>query len=535
MQDADMVRRRWTLWGTAGGAAWALLLAAGCSVQEKPRISGADTSAAASHAAEEVEPSFARDIVDIQSRDTLVVLSPYNSTTYFLFRGEPMGYEYELLREFAKDIGVTLKVVVVNDRDSLFSMLNSGRGDIAAARLIPLRSDSGRVKFTRALYRTDPVLVQQAAPASKAARALPDPVDTILKRGPAEAAPRGIAVRVRPVSKPDDLVDQKVSIPKKSPYSQTLIELADSLTGDIYVAEVDASSEALIREVSKGNVAYTVTEGNLADLQTGFYRNLKVRPVIGQSRQVAWAVRRNAPKLLSELDRWIADEKTGPLFDRLYKKYFVDRRGYEERVKSRYLMSETGTLSPYDHLLKRYADSIGWDWRLLGSQMYQESRFRPNAKSWAGAVGLLQLMPATGRQFGVRNPLNPEDNVRGAVRFLQWLTRYWTKRLDDPGQRLQFILASYNTGAGHVEDAQRLAEKHGDHPKKWNDVAYWLMQKSKREIYTDPVVKYGFSRGVEPVTYVAIILDRFDHYRQYVVKEAPAKDSTKQSTDSASR
>jgi membrane-bound lytic murein transglycosylase F len=119
----------------------------------------------------------------------------------------------------------------------------------------------------------------------------------------------------------------------------------------------------------------------------------------------------------------------------------------------------------------------------------------------------------------VRNPRNPEENVRGAMRFIRWLTRYWDKRIEDDGERLKFILASYNTGAGHVEDAQRLAEKHGDNPKRWVDVAYWLMQKSKREIYTDPVVKYGFSRGVEPVTYVTVILDRYDHYRQYVVKE----------------
>ena len=492
--------------------------------KKEPKVSPIDTSALVSHKPSEVEQSFARDIEDIQKRDTLVVLSPYNSTSYFLFRGEPMGYEYELLREFAKEMGVALKVVVVNDRDSLFAMLNSGRGDIAAARLVPLESDSGRVRFTRELYRTDPVLVQQAAPVSKAISKLPDPVDTVLKPGPAEAAPRDFAGQVRAISKPADLANKKVSVPKKSPYSETLIELADSITGDIYVAEVNASSEALIREVAKGNVAYTVTEGNLADLQTGHYRNIKVRPVIGQSKKVAWAVRRNAPKLLAQLDLWIADTKTGPLFARLYKKYFIDRQGYEERVKSRYLMSETGTLSPYDHLLKRYADTLGWDWRLLGSQMYQESRFRPAARSWAGAVGLLQLMPATGRQFGVRNPLNPEDNVRGATRFLQWLTRYWTKRIDDPSERLSFILASYNTGAGHVEDAQRLADKNGDNPKVWNDVAYWLMQKSKREVYTDPVVKYGFSRGVEPVTYVAVILDRYDHYRQYVTGTS-AKDS----------
>lgn len=506
------------------GAICLVIATGACSVTEKPRVSGADTSARTSHGAEDVQPDFARDIDDIKSRDTLVVLSPYNSTTYFLYRGEPMGYEYELLRQFAHDLGVTLKVVVVNDRDSLFAMLKSGRGDVAAARLIPVDADSGKARFSRALYQSDPVLVQQKEPVGKATAQLPNPVDTVLKAGPAEAAPKVLSARVRPVSKPSDLVNQRVSLPKKSPYEQTLVELSDSLTGDIYVAEVDASDEVLIREVAKGNVAFTVTEGNLGDLQTGYYKNLKIRPVLGQSKKVAWAVRRNAPKLLSEIDRWLGDSTTRRLSDRLYRKYFIDRRGYEERAKSKYLMSKTGTLSPFDTLLKRYSASLGWDWRLLGSQMYQESRFRPDARSWAGAVGLLQMMPGTARQFGVRNARNPEDNVRGAVKFLAWLTKYWTTRVADESERLKFILASYNTGAGHVEDAQRLADKHGDDPTKWNDVAYWLMQKSKREIYTDPVVKYGFARGIEPVTYVAVILERYDHYRQYV---SSVSDSTR--------
>jgi membrane-bound lytic murein transglycosylase F len=155
--------------------------------------------------------------------------------------------------------------------------------------------------------------------------------------------------------------------------------------------------------------------------------------------------------------------------------------------------------------------------------MYQESRFRPKARSWAGAVGLLQLMPATARQFGVRSRTDPEQNVRGAVKFLQWLDDHWEERIGDSSERLRFVLASFNVGAGHVEDAQHLAEKHGDDPKRWNDVAYWLLQKSKAEYYTDPVVKYGFCRGVEPVTYVSIILDRFQHYRQFVVERQASR------------
>ena len=497
----------------------AALLVLACR-EGSPPLSGADTSAKTSTSPAHIEPSFARDLDDIRKRDTLIVLAPYNSTTYFLYRGEAMGYEYELLKDFAKDAGVELRVVLVQNRDSMMTMLRGGIGDIAAARLIPLPEDSGRVSYTRELYRAEPVVVQQKAPVSKAAASLPDPVDTILKKGPAERSP-SFATRARLVTRPAELVNRRVDLPKQSPYRQTLMELEDSVTGDIHVVEVDASDDKIIREISKGNIQYTIAEGNLAELQQSYYKNLTVRPIVGQSKKVAWAVRPNAPVLLSELNRWIGDEKTGSLFNRLYKKYFTDRRGYEERVESRYLTSETGTLSPYDALLKQQAAALGWDWRLLGSQMYQESRFNPRARSWAGATGLLQLMPATGRQFGVRNPNDPAQNVAGAVRFLQWLTRYWTPRIPDPEERLKFVLASYNTGSGHVEDAQRLAEANHDNPKRWADVAYWLLQKSKREVYTLPVVKYGFTRGIEPVTYVAIILDRFAHYKQFVVDRSP--------------
>ena len=94
----------------------------------------------------------------------------------------------------------------------------------------------------------------------------------------------------------------------------------------------------------------------------------------------------------------------------------------------------------------------------------------------------------------------------------------------DSTERLKFVLASYNAGAGHVEDAQRLAAKHGDDPKKWDSVAYWLLQLSQAEGYTDPVVKFGFCRGLEPVTYVSVILDRFEHYRQFVVTRTAGRD-----------
>ena len=468
------------------------------------------------------QPAVARDLAQIRERGTLTVLAPYNSTTYFVYRGEPFGYEYELLRAFASDHGLTLKMIVVTDPKSLLPLLNSGEGDIAAGRLVPTPENKAYVDFSRALYRTEPALVQQESPpdtAGKGAR-------QALKPGPADELPE-VDINARLVTRPSQLAGQTVNLPQKSAYKRTLVELEEEVSGDIRVVEADGAiqDEALAQKVARGEVQFTVMQSNLAELKEAEFRNLRVRPVVGRTHPVGWAVRKNSPGLLHELNDWIEDKqhKNDSLFDRLYKKYFVDQRAYVEHAASDYLTSQTGKLCEWDDLLKRHASEIDWDWRLLASQVCQESRFKPDARSWAGAAGLLQLMPPTARQFGVKNPLDPEDNVQGAVKFLKWLRDYWSERIPDEGERLKFILASYNTGAGHVEDAQRLAEKYGGEPERWDDVAYWLLQKSSQQYSTDPVVKFGFCRGIEPVNYVTHILERYDKYKQYVAATPAAK------------
>ena len=455
-----------------------------------------------------------RDLAQIRERGSLTVVAPYNSTTYFIYQGEPLGYEYELLQAFAKDLGVELKIVVVTDPKSLLSALNEGEGDIAAARLIPNPDNQTVAAFTDALYHTDPVLVQQDEPPSKAGKG----TEKAIKPGPADPLPE-VDIQARLVTNPSQLAGRRVDLPEQSPFKRTLMELSDDISGEIYVVEVGGTipDEALAQKVARGEVQFTVMQKNLADLKEAEFKNLKVRPILGQTQSVSWAVRKNSPDLLATLNTWIADKKRTPLLNSLYQKYFIDRRRYLERVTSEYLTSTTGKLCEHDALLKQYAAELNWDWRLLASQAFQESRFKPTAKSWAGATGLLQLMPATARQYGVTNPLDPVDNIQGAIRFLKWLQQYWEKRIPDEGERLKFILASYNAGAGHVEDAQRLTEKYGGNPQVWDDVSYWLLQKSTQQYSSDEVVRFGFCRGLEPVNYVSHILDRFDHYKQFVV------------------
>jgi len=464
---------------------------------------------------------IARDLDAIRTAGTLDVLFTFNSTGYFLYRGETMGYEYELLSLFARDAKLRLKPIVVRDSRELYDRLDRGEGDLVAAQLAAAAgassaaSPAAPVAYTDPLYETAPVVVQRSL---NGAATTPS-VAKALAREDKETTPSNIEVRARLISTPAELAGQRLHMPRTSPYRQRLIELNNELTRDIDVVEVDESSDRLIQRLSEGEIAFTVAAENVAALKTGEYANLIIKPAIGPPQPVVWAVRRNAPQLLAALNQWLAAKRKAGLLAMLYRKYFLDRRGDNTRWLSPYLAAETGTLSAYDDLFREYAKIPGWDWRLVGAQAFQESRFNPRARSWAGAVGLMQIMPATARQLHV-NPSDTPRAVEAACRYLWQFDEYWKQSIVDEHERVKFILASYNVGQGHVQDAVRLAKKNGDDATVWQNVAYWLIRKSKRSVYNDPVVKHGYARGTEPVAYVDQILARFDNYKEFV-KEAP--------------
>ena len=156
---------------------------------------------------------------------------------------------------------------------------------------------------------------------------------------------------------------------------------------------------------------------------------------------------------------------------------------------------------------------MGWDWRLLASIVYQESNFQPGAESWAGAVGLMQLMPSTAEEFGATDRTNPHQSLKAGTRYLRYLDRLWGKNIQDPKERLKFVLASYNAGLSHIIDARNLTKKYGKDPMKWDDVESFLKQKSNPKFYRDPVAVAGYCKCEEPVNYVRDILSRYEEYK----------------------
>jgi membrane-bound lytic murein transglycosylase F len=196
-------------------------------------------------------------------------------------------------------------MIVVADPKSLFTILNSGEGDIAADRLVPSPDSQTDVSFTSALYRTEPVLVQQGAPPEKAGKG----TEKALSPGPADQLPE-VDMQARLVTRPAQLSGQTVTLPEQSPYSRTLVEVSDEISGEIHVVEIGGQiqDEALAEKVAKGEVQFTVMQKNLADLKEAEFKNLKVRPILSKSHSVAWAVRKNSPDLLSALNKWIHEK-----------------------------------------------------------------------------------------------------------------------------------------------------------------------------------------------------------------------------------
>jgi membrane-bound lytic murein transglycosylase F len=241
-----------------------------------------------------------------------------------------------------------------------------------------------------------------------------------------------------------------------------------------------------------------------------------VSTVLSIPQQIAWGVRKNSPKLMEVINKWLVQIKQEPTFMVIYNKYFRSPRTSLVHMQSDYSSLGGNKLSPYDDLIKQGADKLGWDWRLLASIVYQESKFNPTDESWAGARGLMQLMPETAKRFGAKDLKDPKQSLRAGVNYLMYLEKYWAKRIPDQQERLKFVLASYNAGLSHILDARKLCKKYGRDEANWTNVEYFLLKKSDPKFYRDPLVTAGYCKCEEPVNYVKEVLDRFEEYKIHI-------------------
>jgi membrane-bound lytic murein transglycosylase F len=444
-----------------------------------------------------VENSVDTDLKDIKERGVLKAMVVYSSTSYFLYRGQAMGFEYELLQQLAEDLDLELELVVSDDLDSQFEVLNKGDVDIIAHGMTITNQRKWEVDFTEYLYLTKQVLVQKK----------PDNYRKL----------RWSSLQKKLVKNPIELIGDTVSIRKNSSYYERVKSLSNEIGGTIHIDTLDSqlSTGEIIDMVADGEIKYTIADENLARINASYRPILDIGVPISFTQRIAWVTRKKAKDLNARVNEWILKHRNTTEYRVIYNKYFQNKRSFRRRSKSDYYSLNNKQISNYDDIIKTQAEKIDWDWRLLASQVYQESKFNPNAKSWAGAVGLMQMMPATALDLEINNPKDPAQSIKGGTAYLKQIYDKFDEILDK-SDRQKFTMASYNCGYGHVLDAQRLAEKNNLNPKVWDDnVEKMILKLRLPKYYNLPEVKYGYVRGTEPVKYVREIFDRYGHYKKF--------------------
>ncbi|MGD8956354.1 MAG: transporter substrate-binding domain-containing protein [Chromatiaceae bacterium] len=420
------------------------------------------------------------DFDGIKRRRVLRVLLPNNAASYFLYRGELHGFEYELAKAFADAHQLRLEVIVPDTHEQLLDWLRNGRGDVAAGFLEPSAALKARgLAFSRNYHY--------------AARHLVMSVDG--EQGDRQTL-AGLTITVR----------------RSSPYWSDLVKLQrGGAAFELIAAAEDIETEELIARVAIGDIEATVADGHLLDIELA--RGLPVRSAmkLSEERGHSVAVRDQNQKLLAALDDFIKAQYRGLVYNVLYKKYFTNPRQVRNLAAGRLGGDNGEGLSPYDEITRRYADEYGFDWRLITAQMYQESRFDPAAKSFAGAEGLLQVMPRTAKFMGFGDISGPEEGIHAGVKYLQWVRDRFEPTLPF-NERMWFTLAAYNAGHGHVQDARRLARQKGWDGDRWFEHTEKAMLLLSKDRYAKKA-RYGYVRGIEPVSYVRNIRRR---YRAYV-------------------
>jgi membrane-bound lytic murein transglycosylase F len=269
-------------------------------------------------------------------------------------------------------------------------------------------------------------------------------------------------------------------------------------------------TEQLIQMVSRGKYKATLADEHLLDIELA--KGVKVRSAyaLDDVAEHAIALRKRNPELKNALNVFIKRIYKSEFYNVTYTKYFKSQRSVQRLARGRVVDALSGQISPYDKLVRKYADRYGFDWRLVTAQMYQESRFNPKAKSHVGAKGLMQLMPRTAKAMGVKNASDPAHNIKGGVKYMDWLRDRFDSNLPI-SERLWFTLASYNAGAGHVHDARRLARQLGYDPDRWFGHTEEAMLKLSKKEYARKA-RFGYVNGREPVNYVRDIRQRFEAY-----------------------
>lgn len=433
----------------------------------------------------------------IIKRKKLRAVTDYGSVSYLIYRGEPIGYQYELLKDLTKYLGVELELVIENNLEKSIDMLNSNKVDLLAMGLTVTSERNKQFSFTLPIMTTRQVLVQRK-PEGFEKMETADEINSHLLRNTLE------------------LANVEINVQKGTVFAKRLQTLSDEIADSIIIISGDRDMEELIKAVANNEIDYTVADEHIALVNARYFRNIDVKTPLSFPQKISWAIEKGQYGLVDTINSWLNGFNKTLQARLLYNKYFKNIRS-KRIVNSQYNSYSGGQLSPYDDEIKTAAEIIGWDWRMLASIVYQESEFKPNVRSWVGAFGLMQLMPFVLEKYGLDSTASPSEQLTAGVKHLIYIKKQLPSEITDSTEQVKFLLASYNCGLGHVLDARRLANKHKKNSNIWTgSVDSCLLNLSEKEYYHDSVVYYGYVRGEETFQFVQEIMERYNIYSELI-------------------
>ncbi len=412
----------------------------------------------------------------------ITVITRNNAHCYYLYRGKAMGFEYDLAKAFANYLGVRLKLKIDEKWEGMIPALMDGSGALIAASMTITPSRKQQVAFSDG-YKA----IQQ---------------HIITHRNNTD---------IRDIK---DLHGKTVHVRRGTSYQERLEALQRQGIKFKIKLHDDVPTQELIRQVAEGSIDVTIADSNVALLNRRYYPKTILAGTINEKEYLGWAVNRNADKLLEQINLFFMEIKKNGMFDEIYKRYYsdveifdyLDLKIYHRRIKTK--------LPKYKPFIEEAAKKYGFDWRLIAAQIYQESHFNPMAKSYAGASGLMQLTDQTAKSLGVKNILDPKENIHAGVQHLKNLYDHF-EDADGP-DRLFFALAAYNVGQGHLLDSYILAAKMHIDPNKWSSISTTLPLLRFRKYFKNSL--YGYCNGTEPVEYIKQIMIYYDILKQQSLK-----------------
>lgn len=412
-----------------------------------------------------------KDSLDlIVDRGELRVISRNSPTTWYVDKNGSTGFEYALAELFARELGVELSISPAFALAELFTALERGEADFAAAGLTLTGQRQDSFPHSAPYYRLTPQVVYKAG----------------------SFRPRQL----------EDLAELEVVVLEDSSHAEALAALREGGYPDLRWREIPAAdSMQLLEQVNDDRAAAAVIDSNEFEVQQRLYPRLKVAFDLGSDQDMVWYMppERDNERLLARINDFLAELEADGTLEQLREQFFGNTRIISRIGSHTFSLNMRSKLPEYRALIEEVAREYQMDWHLLAAIAYQESHWDPRAESPTGVRGMMMLTVPTAREMGVTDRTDPGQSLRGGARYFKNMKRRLPADILEP-DRTYMALAAYNIGLGHLEDARRLTERRGGDPHLWRDLLQNLPLLENSQYYES--LRYGYARGHEAATYV---------------------------------